>query len=186
MITTEVIPAIRTTSAIPTKISFVGAPAVGKTTIIKMLQGKSVEDGRYMPTQGFDLGRISIENHAIRLFDFGGQKAYIKQYLEQYIFGSEVVFVVTDSTPQNILTTRELIGFIQGIIGEESQIVAIANKQDLPGHMDANRIQDILQIPCYPLVATNEEDKELLLSIIQKELAIANERKILQIEAESK
>ncbi len=185
MITTDVIPAIQTTSAIPTKISFVGAPAVGKTTIIKMLQGKTV-DGRYMPTQGFDLGRITIENHAIRLFDFGGQKAYIKTYLEQYIFGSEVVFVVTDSTPQNILTTKELIGFIQGIIGEDSQIVAIANKQDLPGHMEANRIQDILQIPCYPLVATNDEDKELLRSIIQKELSIANERKILQLEADSK
>ncbi len=185
MITTEVIPSIQTTSAIPSKISFVGAPAVGKTTIIKMLQGKCI-DGRYMPTQGFDLGRITLENHAIRLFDFGGQKAYIKQYLEQYIFGSEVVFVVTDSTPQNILTTKELIGFIQSIIGEESQIVAIANKQDLPGHMEANRIQDILQIPCYPLVATNEEDKELLFNIIQKELAIANERKILQIEADSK
>ncbi len=182
MITTEVTGTIRTTSAIPTKVSFVGAPAVGKTTIIKMLQGKSVEDGRYMPTQGFDLGRVAFQNQSLRLFDFGGQKAYIKQYLEQYILGSEIVFVVTDSTPQNVLATKELICFIQGILGDDCQIVAIANKQDLPGHMEAKRIQDILLVPCYPLVATNCDNKEKLLIIIQAELSIANERKILQIE----
>jgi small GTP-binding protein len=182
MITSEVTPVARDASAIPTKISFVGAPAVGKTTIIKMLQGKTI-DGRYWPTQGFDLGRILIENHAIRLFDFGGQKAYIMQYLQQYIFGSEIVFVVTDSTPQNVLTTKELINFIQGIIGEECQIVAIANKQDLPGHMAPNRVEAVLAVPTYDLVATSDESREKLLAIIQRELNVAAERKILQMEA---
>lgn len=183
MITSEITPAIRDASAIPTKISFVGAPAVGKTTIVKILQGKVI-DGRYLPTQGFDLGRILVENHAIRLFDFGGQKAYITEYLQQYVLGSELVFVVTDSTPQNVLASKELISFIQGIVGEDIAIAAIANKQDLSGHMDPNRVERVLQVPTYALVATSEDAREELVGIIQKELQISHERKVLQMEVE--
>jgi len=151
-----------------------------------MLQGRSVEDGRYLPTQGFDLGRIVIENHAIRLFDFGGQKAYIKQYLEQYLYGSVIVFVVTDSTYQNILATRDLINSIQNILGEDIQIVAIANKQDLFTHIEPNRVQDLLRVQTYPFVAINSDNKGKLITFIKKELEIANARKIHQLKAAPK
>jgi small GTP-binding protein len=186
LIKTAITHDIRTIKAIPTKISFVGAPAVGKTTILKMLQGKSVEDGRYLPTQGFDLGRIVLENHAVRLFDFGGQKAYIKHYLEQYLFGSVIVFVVTDSTYHNILATRELVHLIQTILGDDIQIAAIANKQDLFEHMDPNRIQELLRVQTYPFVAIHADNKSKLITVIKKELEIADARKIHQLKAASK
>ena len=41
------------------KISFVGCPAVGKTTLVKLLSQKLI-NGRYIPTQGFDLGMVSF------------------------------------------------------------------------------------------------------------------------------
>ena len=61
------------------KISFVGAPAVGKSTIMKMLTNKLAgeQSRRYLPTQGFDLGSISFKGFKLRMWDFGGQKAYL-------------------------------------------------------------------------------------------------------------
>lgn len=171
-----------TRPAVAVKTSFVGMPAVGKTTLLKMLTGKRV-DGRYVPTQGFDLGRTQFKDLLIRAWDFGGQKAFLKQYLSQYIFGSDLVFVVTDSTPKNVLSTKELIEFIRNVLGSEDyQIVAIANKQDLPGHMSPSRVEDVLQVPTYGTVATSRECKDALLDIIHAELDRFMDRKGLNAE----
>ncbi|MHA1731087.1 MAG: ADP-ribosylation factor-like protein [Promethearchaeota archaeon] len=180
VIVSEVNGVARQTSAISIKCSFVGMPAVGKTTILKLLTGKRI-DGCYVPTQGFDLGRVKFGNHIIKAWDFGGQKAYIKTYLKQYIFGSDVVFVVTDSTPKNVLSTRELIQFTVDVLGEEvCRIVALANKQDLPGHMSADRVEDVLGVPTYPCVAVDPVQKSDLIGIIARELDELHHQKLLQ------
>lgn len=170
MISSDVIPAARQTSGISIKCSFVGMPAVGKTTMLKLLTDKII-DGRYIPTQGFDLGRVKFGNTVIKAWDFGGQKAYIKTYLKQYIYGSDIIFVVTDSTPRNVLSTKELIEFIQHTLGDEDcRIIALANKQDLPGHMKSDRVEDILQVPTYPTVAIDPQQKTDVIDIIVHEL----------------
>ncbi|MHA1819439.1 MAG: ADP-ribosylation factor-like protein [Promethearchaeota archaeon] len=148
------------------KISFIGAPAVGKTTLMRMLTQKMINK-RYQPTQGFDLGAIHYNGLKLKIWDFGGQKQYLKQYLEQYIQGSDLVFVVTDSTPKNVLTTKELVEKTQEILPEDScRIVALANKQDLPGHMEPKRVKDVLQIPTVGICAINPEHRDILLDAI--------------------
>jgi ADP-ribosylation factor-like protein 2 len=148
------------------KISFIGCPAVGKTTIMKLLTGKLI-DGKYVPTQGFDLGTVNLDDVTFKLWDFGGQKAYIKTQMAQFIVGSDIIFVVTDSTPVNVLTTKELVDYAREL-ENGSTIVALANKQDLPGHLTASRVQDVLHIPTYPCVAISDDNRDYLIGLITK------------------
>ncbi|GAB4308084.1 MAG: hypothetical protein Kow0069_06030 [Promethearchaeota archaeon] len=173
--TTSTAPTASTaTPATTAKISFVGLPAVGKTTLLKLLTGRTI-DGTYVPTQGFDLGRVRFGRHVIRAWDFGGQKKFVKVHLEQFVYGSDVVFVVTDSTPRNVLASRELVEFVRELAGDECRIVALANKQDLPGHMAASRVEDVLQVPVHPTVALDPSCREKVAQIIVDELTALEE-----------
>jgi small GTP-binding protein len=90
------------------KCAILGAPAVGKTTLLKLLEGKDIT-GQYIPTQGFDRGAIKMgRNNKIVAWDFGGQAAFY-DFWKQYILGSDIIVVVTDSTPVNVLQTKQLI-----------------------------------------------------------------------------
>ena len=155
------------------KISIMGHPAVGKTTMLKLLARNDSLDPLYIPTQGFDLESIRLNNYNLKVWDFGGQKAYLK-YLEDYLEGSDLVFVVTDSTPRNVLNSKRLIKLAKKLVDNECPIIAIANKQDLckndVSRMDPKLIEDLLDIKTYGLTAINPTEKEKLTEIIEKEL----------------
>jgi len=154
------------------KISFVGAPAVGKSTIMKMLTNK-LAGRQYIPTQGFDLGSISFKGFKLRMWDFGGQKAYLKHYLTQYIHGSDIVFIVTDSTPKNVLTTKELVAHTRSLLPKEAcNIYCLANKQDLSGHMKPSRVKDVLDIPTFGISAVDPHQRDLLIGFISEAMKI--------------
>lgn len=150
----------------PAKISIIGTPAVGKTTLTKLMRGQQISN-RYSPTMGFNLGQTQFDGKNIRIWDFGGQKAYLKQHLSKYVHGSDIIFIVTDSTPKNVLTTRELLEHSRNLVEESCEIVAIANKQDLPGHMSPKRVEDVLQIPTFPMVAIDAANREHILALIR-------------------
>ena len=149
------------------KISFVGSPAVGKTTLMKLLTQKSKLTKKYNPTQGFDLGTINFEGIKLKIWDFGGQKAYLKHYMSQYIQGSDIVFVVTDSSPKNVLSTKELVNHTRSLFPEDcAKIVALANKQDMDGHLEPKMVKDVLQVPTYGISAIDNEQRRILVEII--------------------
>jgi small GTP-binding protein len=154
------------------KVTFIGAPAVGKTTMLRLLSKDMI--GRfYFPTHGLDLKTIKLDDYHIRIWDFGGQKSYFKTYSRDYLLGSDVIFVVTDSTPRNVLNTRELINYATHFIEKDCPIVAIANKQDLKknnGRMTPERVEDILHVKTYGLTAINPTERIKLMDIIRKEL----------------
>ncbi|MHA1700098.1 MAG: ADP-ribosylation factor-like protein [Promethearchaeota archaeon] len=151
------------------KCAFIGAPAVGKTTLLKMLSDQEVS-GQYIPTQGFDRGTVRINNHVICAWDFGGQQAFYG-FWRRYILGSDLVCVVTDSTPINVLQTKQLIESLLEMLEDENvNIIAIANKQDVPGHMSASRVSNVLGIPAYPMVAINPNNREKMYQIIKRHL----------------
>ena len=155
----------RKNHAPPAKISIIGTPAVGKTTLTKLMRGQQLSM-KYSPTMGFNLGKTNFKGQNIRIWDFGGQKAYLRQQLSKYVYGSDIIFIVTDSTPKNVLTTRELLEHSRNLVEESCEIVAIANKQDLPGHMSPKRVEDVLQIPTFPMVAIDPENREHMLGLI--------------------
>jgi len=155
------------------KISIVGHPAVGKTTILKLLSRNSLNNQKYLPTQGFDLKTVKLGNFKLNVWDFGGQKAYLKIYLKDYLLGSDIIFIVTDSTPRNVLTSKELIDHSNKIIGSECPIIAIANKQDLiktDGRLSAERVENVLQVKTHGLIAIKSSERSKMMNIIKDEL----------------
>lgn len=153
------------------KCAILGSPAVGKTTLLRLLEGKDIT-GQYIPTQGFDRGAIKMGRNATAFcWDFGGQQAFWG-FWKQYILGSDVVVVVTDSTPVNVLQTKQLIQWARGILeDDDANIIAIANKQDIDGALSPDRVANVLGVPAFPLVATDPANKETMYGILKKALA---------------
>ncbi len=154
------------------KVSLIGSPAVGKTSILNLLSEKTIEK-YYIPTQGFDLKTVKFDKILLRLWDFGGQKQYQKMYLKDYLKGSDIVFIVTDSTPQNVLTSKELIDYSSELIDEDCPIIAIANKQDLcekDGRMSAERVENVLKVKTIGLTAIKRSERKKLINEIKDEL----------------
>jgi len=153
------------------KITFIGAPAVGKTTMLKLLSEETI-DRFYMPTHGFDLRTVRFgKDYILRVWDLGGQKSYLKTYSKDYLLGSDLIFIVTDSTPRNVLTSRNLINYACQFVGKECPIIAIANKQDMvkrDGRMEAKRVQEILHVKTHGLIAINPSERLKLVKIIKK------------------
>jgi small GTP-binding protein len=152
------------------KCAILGAPAVGKTTLLQLLEGKDIT-GQYIPTQGFDRGAIKMGRNASAVcWDFGGQQAFY-EFWKQYILGSDVIVVVTDSTPVNVLQTKQLIEWAKRLTeDDDANIIAIANKQDLPGAMTPDRVSNVLGIPAYPMTATDPGNKEKMYQILKNSL----------------
>jgi small GTP-binding protein len=154
------------------KISIIGHPAVGKTTMVKLLTKKDI-DSIYIPTQGFDLKTLKIKKHDLKMWDFGGQKSYLA-YLEEYLAGSDLILIVTDSSPLNVLNSKKLIELASKIVGDDCPIIAIANKQDLcendEARMNRKLVEDLLQVKTYGLTAINISERNKLMKIIESEL----------------
>ena len=167
------------------KVTFIGSPAVGKTTLLKLLSKDSI-DRLYLPTHGFDLKTVKLDDYYLKVWDMGGQRSYFKAYSKDYLLGSDVIFIVTDSTPRNVLNSRELINYATHFVGKECPIIVIANKQDLQksdGRMSPSRVEDILRVKTYGFSAINPKNRVKLMDIIRKELKqIAVRRRLKEIE----
>lgn len=167
------------------KLSFIGHPAVGKTTMLKLLS-ENIIDRVYLPTHGFDLKTVKFDDYILKVWDLAGQSQYLKAYSRDHLLGSDVLFVITDSTPLNVLRTRELITFSTHFVDPDCSIIAIANKQDLlknDGRMSPHRVEEILRVKTYGLTAIDPEERVKLLNIIRKELKqIAVRRRLKEIE----
>ncbi len=154
------------------KITLIGSPAVGKTTMLRLLARETI-DKLYLPTHGLDLKTVKFDDYILRVWDLAGQESYFKTYSKDYLLGTDIIFIVTDSSPRNVLNSRELINYACHFVGKECPIIAIANKQDLvktDGRMDAKRVEDILHVKTYGLTAINPSERIRLMNIIKKEL----------------
>ncbi len=155
------------------KISLIGHPAVGKTTILKLISQKII-NRIYLPTQGFDLNTVEFDNFRLKVWDFGGQKAYLNMYLHSYLLGTDIVLIVTDSTEQNVLSSRKLINIAKKTVDNDCPIIAIANKQDLIDKdnkvLQVEKVSDMLDVKTYGLTAIDPQERNKLLDIIKKEL----------------
>jgi len=69
-----------------------------------------------------------------------------------------LVVVVTESTPKAVLKTRQLLHKYKNHLSN-AQVVAVANKQDIPGSMKPESVQDLLGIPTYGMVAIDPKQK---------------------------
>jgi ADP-ribosylation factor related protein 1 len=159
------------------KVSYVGSGGVGKSTLLRLLFGKDPAPGGYVPTINVAVDSsetIQFGTFLVTIWDFAGQAVF--QDLWQFYFaGTDVIFLVCDSSFRNVMQTKTLLRTIK----KEAPAVPlfiIANKQDLPESMKAEKIQRLLGAPSFPMVATDKTRRDefirLMLEVSAKTVGV--------------
>ncbi len=143
------------------KISFVGSGGVGKSTLLRLLFGKEPAPGGYVPTINVAVDSsetIQFGTYLCTIWDFAGQ-AVFQDLWSFYFSGTDVIFLITDSSFRNVMQTKTLLRTIR----KEAPAVPlfiIANKQDLPESMRADRIQRLLGASTFAMVGTDKTRRD--------------------------
>ncbi len=148
------------------KTCLLGESGVGKTTISRLLQHKNTNVPR-KPTIGVDIEKVSTPTGNICMWDLAGQRRF--QFMwEEFTRGTNLAIVVTDSSPENVKLTKELMD--RHLKNKAAKVIAIANKQDLSNRLRPEQIQQELGVPTYGLVGIDQKNHEKLSAIIQGNL----------------
>ncbi|TFG30922.1 GTP-binding protein [Candidatus Thorarchaeota archaeon] len=159
------------------KVSFVGSGGVGKSTLLRLLFGKEPAPGGYTPTINVAVDSsetIQFGTFLVTVWDFAGQ-AVFQDLWSFYFSGTDVIFLVTDSSFRNVMQTKSLLRTIR----KEAPAVPlfiIANKQDLPESMKAEKIKRLLGAPTFHMIATDKSRREefirLMLEVAAKTVGV--------------
>ena len=158
-------------------MSFVGSGGVGRSTLLRLLFGKEPAPGGYTPTINVAVDSsetIQFGTFLVTVWDFAGQ-AVFQDLWSFYFSGTDVIFLVTDSSFRNVMQTKSLLRTIR----KEAPAVPlfiIANKQDLPESMKAEKIKRLLGAPTFQMVATDKTRREefirLMLEVSAKTVGV--------------
>ncbi len=159
------------------KVSFVGSGGVGKSTLLRLLFGKEPAPGGYVPTINVAVDSsetIQFGTFLVTVWDFAGQ-AVFQDLWAFYFSGTDVIFLITDSSFRNVMQTKSLLRTIR----KEAPAVPlfiIANKQDLPESMKAEKIKRLLGAPTFQMIATDKSRREefirLMLDVAAKTVGV--------------
>ncbi len=159
------------------KISFVGSGGVGKSTLLRLLFGREPAPGGYVPTINVAVDSsetIQFGTFLVTIWDFAGQ-AVFQDLWAFYFQGTDIIFLITDSSFRNVMQTKSLLRNIK----KEAPAVPlfiIANKQDLPESMQSDKIKRLLGAPTFQMVATDKTRREefirLMLEVAAKTVGV--------------
>ncbi|MFW9908499.1 MAG: ADP-ribosylation factor-like protein [Candidatus Thorarchaeota archaeon] len=143
------------------KISFVGSGGVGKSTLMRLLFGREPAPGGYVPTINVAVDSsetIQFGTFLVTIWDFAGQ-AVFQDLWSFYFQGTDVIFLITDSSFRNVMQTKTLLRNIR----KEAPAVPlfiVANKQDLPESMKGDKIKRLLGAPTFTMIATDKARRD--------------------------
>ncbi len=149
------------------KVSLVGAQNVGKTAVKNLLEGHPNDATAREPTIGVGFGKVIVDDKTCCLWDYGGQKQF--QFMwDSFMKGTKLTIIVTDSSEKNVEDTKDMLARFNRFQG--SKIIALANKQDLPGALAPDVVGQRLGLKTYGTVAVNAKNQGALLNILKSEL----------------
>ena len=155
-----------------TKISLVGFSGVGKTTSTKLICATEIPSV-HIPTITGKISTIKIGKLYFHLWDFAGQEQF--SYLwNDFILGSDAVLIITDSTLENVEKSRFFIELVKDY-APYAHTAIIGNKQDLPDAMNIEKIEEILGLKTYSMVAINQNNRDKMIQIIADILGISTD-----------
>jgi len=155
-----------------TKISLVGFSGVGKTTTTKLICASEIPSV-HIPTITGKISTVKIGKLYFHLWDFAGQEQF--SYLwNDFIRGSDAVLIITDSTLENVEKSRFFIELIREH-APYAHIAVIGNKQDLPDALDIVKIEEILGLKTYSMVAIDPNNQEKMIQIIADILEVSTD-----------
>ena len=150
------------------KICFIGEQNVGKSSLLSLLQGREVQKER-VPTVGLEVEDSLLNGKKCSIWDLGGQKRF-KFMWQDFLKGAGLAVIVCDSTEKNVNQTKEIYNRFERTLG--TKIIAIANKQDLPGRLSAQEVQKRLGgLKTYGMSAIRPELRERMKEILEYEIA---------------
>eukprot|EP00483_Globobulimina_turgida_P002441 UN02445 len=130
------------------RILMVGLDAAGKTTILyKLKLGEVITT---IPTIGFNVETVEYKNIEFTVWDIGGQHL-IRPLWRHYYQGTEAVIFVVDSNDRDRIdggkndfnddnVRDQLHSMLDDDLLQDSALLILANKQDLPNAMGVNEI----------------------------------------------
>jgi len=149
------------------KICFLGEGGVGKTSLVSLLQGKKIEKERN-PTVGLEVEDSVLNGKRCSIWDLGGQERFRFMW-QDFLKGTGLAVLVTDSTEDNVQKTKEIYERFSRCFG--AKIIAIANKQDLPGALNVDKVQKKLGgIKTYEMSAIQKELRDRIKQILEFEI----------------
>jgi small GTP-binding protein len=151
------------------KICILGEAGVGKTSLVSLLHGKKLLKGR-APTVGLEIETSMLAGIKCSIWDLGGQERFRFMW-EDFLKGAGLAVLVTDSTEENVQKTKELYERISRSF--RAKTIAIANKQDIPGALNAMTVQNKLGVKTYEMSAIRQELRERIQHILEYEISTA-------------
>lgn len=154
--------------ATKSKICLLGEGGVGKTSLLSLLQGRKITQER-IPTVGLEVEDSKLNGKKCSIWDLGGQRRF-KFMWQDFLKGAGLAVLVCDSTEENVKKTKRLYDRFERSLG--TKIIAIANKQDLPGALSAQEVQKRLGgLKTYGMSAIRPELHERMKEILEYEIA---------------
>ena len=100
-----------------------------------------------VPTIGFNVESVEYRNISFTVWDVGGQNKLRSLWRHYYQGTSGLIFVVDSNDASRLDEARkELHSILENADMQESVVLVLANKQDLPNAVSAADMCDILQL----------------------------------------
>ncbi len=154
------------------KISLIGFSGVGKTTITRLIKAEEIPT-EHIPTITGDIATIKIGKLHFHLWDFAGQEQFSFLW-NKFVKGSDAVLLISDSTLENLEKSK----FFLELIKEEApyaHAAVIANKQDLPNALPPAKIEEMMDLKTYSMVAIDPNNRDKMMTIIADILEMSSE-----------
>ncbi|MHA1660833.1 MAG: ADP-ribosylation factor-like protein [Promethearchaeota archaeon] len=145
------------------KISIIGFSGVGKTTITNLIKVDEIPL-EYVPTNSVDIATVKIGKLTFLLWDLKEIDQFNPLW-NDYIKGSNAILLITDSSLENVDKSKNYLELIK----EEApyaHLAIIANKQDLPDALNVQKIEEIMGLKTYSMVAIEPKNQGKMIQII--------------------
>lgn len=155
-----------------TKISMVGFSGVGKTTSTNLICASEIPSV-HIPTITGKISTVKIGKLYFHLWDFAGQEQF--SYLwNDFILGSDAVLIITNSSLENVEKSRFFVELVKER-APYARVAVIGNKQDLPNALSVEKIEEILGVKTYSMVAIEPKNRDKMIQIIADILGISSD-----------
>eukprot|EP01084_Bolivina_argentea_P231472 390351_1 len=127
------------------RMLLLGLDSAGKTTILhQMVSG---EKKSTVPTIGFRVESMSLDNMHFSVWDLSGQDKLRALWRQFYVGTNGIIFVVDAADINRLPIVKDEIHQLMQEIELKYAIMAVlANKQDLSGALDAQKLCDELEL----------------------------------------